>query len=420
MTSSRQNRCAIRAHLLTATACLVALTTSGAASAAGLLIADGGFGGVLEIKEHVVKVTINNGVAVTVVDQVFVNTENREVEALYTFPVPKGASVSNFSMWIGGKEMIGEVVEKERARQIYNSYKRQRRDPGLLEQVDYKTFEMRIYPIPAGAEQRVRVSYYQQLDFDHDTATYVYPLATATRANIDQRTTGRFAFTMRVLSEIPIASMDSPSHKRDVVVAKHTNNFHEASYEADGGSLARDVVIAYQTTRPKTGFDVITSRPGGASGGGSDGYFMMTVTAGDELEQIDQAMDYVFVLDISGSMANDNKLITSKNAIRSFIDSLGVDDRFDVITFNVEPTMLFKQLFNANPHSKETAADFLDTRDARGGTTLAPAMSAAYRYGDPDRPLNVVILSDGMTEQGEHNELKQLINSARRTQLFLR
>ena len=82
------------------------------ASAAGLLVADGGFGGVLEIKQQDVRVTINNSIAVTQVDQVFVNTENRQVEALYTFPVPKEASVSNFSMWIGGKEMIGEVVGK--------------------------------------------------------------------------------------------------------------------------------------------------------------------------------------------------------------------------------------------------------------------------------------------------------------------
>jgi Ca-activated chloride channel family protein len=83
------------------------------AHAAGLLIADGGFGGTLEIIEHDVEVTINNGIAVTQVTQVFKNMENRQVEALYTFPVPKGASVSNFSMWIGGKEMVGEVLEKK-------------------------------------------------------------------------------------------------------------------------------------------------------------------------------------------------------------------------------------------------------------------------------------------------------------------
>ena len=94
----------------------ILLIAGSRASAAGLLIADGGLGGVLEIDEHTVQVTINNGIAVTEVTQVFRNTENRQVEALYLFPVPKGASVANFSMWIGGKEMIGEVVEKQRAR----------------------------------------------------------------------------------------------------------------------------------------------------------------------------------------------------------------------------------------------------------------------------------------------------------------
>ena len=110
--------------------------------AAGLLIADGGFGGVLEIQDHEVKVTINNGVAVTEVTPISLNTENRQVEALYSFTVPTGASVANFSMWINGTEVIGEVLEKERAREIYNSYKRVRRDPGLLEQVDYKIIRL--------------------------------------------------------------------------------------------------------------------------------------------------------------------------------------------------------------------------------------------------------------------------------------
>ncbi|MGI9458098.1 MAG: VIT domain-containing protein [Aeoliella sp.] len=160
---------------ITASLALVLLTSAPQTivRAAGLLIAEGGFGGVLEIKGQDVHVTINNGIAVTEIDQVFVNTEQRIVEALYTFPVPKGASVSNFSMWINGKEMIGEVVEKKRARQIYESYKKTRRDPGLLEQIDYKTFEMRIFPIAAGDEQRVKLTYYQELDTDNDWATYV-------------------------------------------------------------------------------------------------------------------------------------------------------------------------------------------------------------------------------------------------------
>src|SRR5438045_8217833 len=184
------------------------------ATAAGLLIADGGWGGALEIKEHNVQVTINNGIAVTKVTQVFHNMEKRQLEALYTFPVPKNASVANFSMWINGKEMVGEVLEKEKAREIYNSYKKVRRDPGLLEQVDYRTFEMRIFPIGPRAEQRVQITYYQELDFDNDWATYAYPLATQTRKDITSHTTGRFSIHADVKSEIPTAETESPSHAK--------------------------------------------------------------------------------------------------------------------------------------------------------------------------------------------------------------
>ena len=93
---------------------LPALMVSPPALAAGPLIPSGQESS-LTIAHQRVDVQINDALAITTVTQVFRNTENRQVEALYTFPVPKGASVANFSMWIGGKEMIGEVVEKEQA-----------------------------------------------------------------------------------------------------------------------------------------------------------------------------------------------------------------------------------------------------------------------------------------------------------------
>ena len=281
------------------------------AGAAGLLIADGGFGGVLEIAEHSVAVTFNNGIVVTEVTQVFRNTENRQVEALYTFPVPTGASVSNFSMWIGGKEMVGEVLEKQRAREIYDSYKQQRRDPGLLEQNDYKSFEMRIFPIGPGAEQRVQVTYYQELDFDHDEATYVYPLATLTRRDVDSRTTGRFALDLNVSSAVPVVDIGSPSHGGDFLVVRHSDQYYQASLETDGGDLSRDVVLVFRTARPRTGLDLVTSRQAG-----DDGFFLLTLTAGEELATKVQGMDYVFILDVSGSMAEEDFLIKGSQARR--------------------------------------------------------------------------------------------------------
>ena len=374
--------------------------------AAGLLIADGGFGGVLEIKEHDVQVTINNGIAVTKVTQVFLNTENRQVEALYTFPVPNGASVANFSMWINGDEMVGEVLEKKRARQIYESYKQKRRDPGLLEQVDYKTFELRIFPIGPAAEQKVEISYYQELDYDHDWGTYVYPLATSTRDDIDTRTTGKFAISFDVKSAVPIVSLESPSHAEDFVIAQHSEQYIQASLETNGGNLNRDVVLAYHLSRPKTGFDLITSKERQ-----DDGYFCLTLTAGEDVAQLDRGMDYVFVLDISGSMANDGKLLLSKDSIGAFVKELSTEDRFEVMTFNVSPSLAFQELRPATEDNKTAAVDYLRTQSARGGTVLNPAINTAYKYANADRPLNVVILSDGLTEQRERRTLLQLIQS---------
>lgn len=377
------------------------------AEAAGLLVADGGFGGVLEMKEHAARVTINNGIAVTEVEQTFVNTEQRIVEALYVLPVPKGASVSNFTMMINGKEMTGEVVEKERARQIYESYKRQRRDPGLLEQVDYRTFELRIFPIAAGAEQRVQITYCQELDFDHDAATYVYPLATnAVRRGADEKTTGRFALSLDVKSEIPLKSLRSPSHADEFAVAKHADNHYwQASMEASGGDLSRDVVLSFEVERPRTGLDLVTSRPRG-----EDGYFLMTLTAGKELEAATQGADYVFLLDVSGSMERDGKLGVSRKSIEAFVEKLGPQDRVELITFNVGADALFGSLKPADDAAKREAATFLAGQRARGGTVMRPAVEAAYRYLDKDRPLNVIVISDGMTEQKEQRELIQLIS----------
>jgi len=402
--------CTVKKHgglwLLLAAVVAGAAAWPAAADAAGLLVADGGFGGALEIKEQDVHVTINNGVAVTEVEQIFVNKEQRVVEALYTFPVPKEASVSNFSMWINGQEMIGEVVEKQRARQIYESYKQTKRDPGLLEQVDYKRFEMRIFPIPAGGEQRVRITYYQELDFDHDQASYVYPLATVAVAGVKENTTGRFSLSLDVKSEVPIVAMKSPSHSDQFVVVQHANpKYWQASFENHGADLSHDLVIDYGVARPHTGIDLITSKTGG-----EDGYFQLTMTAGKELESQLGGADYVFVVDVSGSMMYDGKLALSREAVGAFVRSLSERDRFELIAFNIAATPLFNAAAPVNDETKLKAEEFLRSQRAMGGTVLNPAIEAAYRYHDNDRQLNVVVLSDGMTEQGLQRELLQLID----------
>ena len=84
--------------------------------------------------------------------------------------------------------------------------------------------------------------------------------------------------------------------------------------------------VSYNLERPQSGIDLITSKEAN-----DDGYFMMTITAGKELEQQEKGMDYVFIRDVSGSMALDGKLGTSRFPIQAFDPVAKSDSRNAII-----------------------------------------------------------------------------------------
>ena len=107
-------------------------------------------------------------------------------------------------------------------------------------------------------------------------------------------------------------------------------------------------------------------------------------TAGDELVPHNTGMDYVFVLDISGSMADDGKLRTSRQSLEAFIKGLEKDDRFEIVTFNVAANPLFRQLRPASEDNRRQGEAFLESQQARGGSqhshsrTPAPLARLAF------------------------------------------
>jgi len=109
----------------------------------------------LTVKYHRVTVTIDNQVATTRVDQVFVNEGRHEVEGTYIFPLPEEAAIGEFTMWVDGQKLAGQVLQREEARRIYEEIVRKRRDPALLEYVGRNAFQASIYPIPPGGERRI-------------------------------------------------------------------------------------------------------------------------------------------------------------------------------------------------------------------------------------------------------------------------
>src|SRR5213595_3106517 len=124
------------------------LAGTGLARAHGLLIPEEKTLPPLAMLNHKVSIKIDEQVAITRVEQTFRNHTARQLEATYIFPVPKGASVNKFTMWVDGKETKGEMIEADKARDIYTSIVRRTQDPGLLEYMGNNLLRLRVFPVP--------------------------------------------------------------------------------------------------------------------------------------------------------------------------------------------------------------------------------------------------------------------------------
>src|SRR4051794_5593193 len=152
------------------------VASAGGAQARGLLIPEEKTLPPLAMLNHKVQIGIDDQVALTRVEQTFRNHTDRPLEATYIFPVPKGASVNKFTMWVDGKEVKGELVEAKKARQVYTDIVKRLQDPGLLEYVDGNLLRLRVYPVPARGDQKLTLSYTSVNDSDTGLVEYSYPL----------------------------------------------------------------------------------------------------------------------------------------------------------------------------------------------------------------------------------------------------
>lgn len=364
----------------------------------------------IEIVRHDVDVGINNGIAVTRVTMVFRNPEPRPREAMFSFPVPGEASVSNFSLWVNGAEMHGEVLERRRARTIYEDVVSKQRqlerpkDPGLLEQVSYKLFQARIFPVPASGTQQVRIEYYQPLDYDGGFITYTYPMKErAAKVRIDAR----------VLSEIPLVRVTSPSHGDALAVAERSKTSWRASVE-ESPPRVQDFVLVLELAREQTGLTLVPY-----AREGEEGYFMMILTAGADLERDRSAGNYLFIVDVSGSMGEERRLEMAVRATESLIQGLEDGDTFNVLAFNIGVERFREKPVPADRASKDQAKSFLRGLRARGATDLVPALQSAAGMLSKERANVVLLLSDGnATDSEDHSGYRELVDRKLPVRIF--
>jgi len=126
----------------------------------------------LELKSFKAKVVLEGMFAFTEIDMVFHNPENRQREGRFQITLPQGAAISRFAMSRGNQLLEGEVVERKLAQRAYEDFLHQRQDPALLEVDQGNRFNARVFPIFAGENKRIIVSYSQTLG----NGQYVLPL----------------------------------------------------------------------------------------------------------------------------------------------------------------------------------------------------------------------------------------------------
>jgi Ca-activated chloride channel family protein len=364
--------------------------------ASGLLVATDASSAPLAIKSQRVGVEITDSVATTTVEQVFVNGSDRPREAVYIFPLPEGAAVSSFSMWIGGEEIKGEVMEKRAARGHYNAVTRpppqvRPKDPAILEHLQGNTFSISVSPVPARGEQRIRLVYTQVVPYKRGIIRYTYPLRTKRAARTRLR--DYFALTAHVRSAKPILHVYSPTHPVDVCRADARSAV--VGLEEPRSALDRDFSLLVSLGERRKGVATVTYR----HSADENGYFMALVAL-PERDRSDArlAKDIVFAVDTSGSM--EGRKIARK-ALRYCVKGLGAHDRFNIIRFATGIERLSSGWVRADKKGKADAERFVGEFKAAGGTFIEGALDAALEARtDPKRPAMVLFLTDGIPTVG--------------------
>ena len=420
-------------------AVVLALSGAGAANAAGLLMPKGQSSS-LDIRDHKVNVVVEDGYVITAIDQVFINAAGADTEAVYSFPVPSHAAVAEFTYWIDGSPVTGEVLKKQAARDLYEQEKAAGRETALAEKDEYRTFDISVYPVRANSDVRVRLVYVQSASTDTGIGRYVYPLE---EGGVDEErnsfwevrdtVTGDFSFDFELKSSYPVDAVrlpEQPNAALNRIDAGHwTVGLHAvgsspadeefgaqvAALEAGESpspatrasgvaNLDKDIVVYWRHAPDLPGtVDLVTHKPD-ASGRGT---FMLTFTPGDDLPLIENGRDWVFILDTSGSMQG--KFATLANGVQQALGNLNPNDRFRIFAFSNSANELTSDFVIANDENVRHYTTLVGELRADGGTNLYAGLRAGLTSLDSDRSSGVALVTDGVANVGV-TEKKEFLN----------
>jgi Ca-activated chloride channel family protein len=362
----------------------------------------------LPLKSTSVDVKVSGVIADVRVVQRYRNEGTQALEARYVFPASTRAAITALTMRIGDRVVQAQIREKQAARREYEGAKQAGKSASLLEQHRPNVFQMSIANLMPGDDIDVELRYSETIIPTDGTYRFVFPTVVGPRYNgapgresyqaetwIAQPTLragvapkAALAMAVEVASPIPVQDLASPSH-RFAIEGAGTRNV-KATLPAAVEHANRDIVIEYRLAGHEIASGVLVHE------GRDENFFLAMIEPPARVaSSAIVPREYVFVLDVSGSM-HGFPIDTAKTLLRGLVANLSPTDTFNIIPFAGGQSMLARQSLPATAENVEAARRFIDGQRGAGSTELLAALRAALALpSDAARARSFVIITDG-------------------------
>lgn len=365
----------------------------------------------LTVGEHKVSVEIRDQIARTTIEETFVNHTPSRLEGVFHFPLPQDASISGFGMWVGNDLVEADVVEKQRAREIFETILREKRDPGLLEWMGGNIFKARVFPIEPHSEKRIKIVYTQVLPLRANRYRYSYGLRSELLRTKPLR---ELSLKVTVNSALPLKGVTCPTHT--VRTLQHKNSA-QVEFSTQEYTPTRDFEVVCEVDGRQSDVVVIPHRRG------DDGYFLLQLTPpaaeGNwqrELLPDGKPLSVVLLCDTSSSM-DAEKRRQQAEFVGTVLTSLGADDRFQLACADVGTAWIANDPLEPTEGNIAKARTFLDERISLGWTDLDRAFADVIQKAPADA--HIIYVGDGIVSARSTDtaafvqRLKQLVGKTK-------
>jgi Ca-activated chloride channel homolog len=366
----------------------------------------------LPLKSTRADVKIAGVVAEVKITQVYRNTGQKTLEAIYVFPGSTRAAVHAMRMTIGERVVDAKIMERQKARETYDQAKKEGKTASLLEQQRPNVFQMNLANILPGDEIKVELKYMELLIPEDHIYEFVYPTVVGPRYTtktaegaVDtdkwvqnpylhegQAPPYTFGLNVELTSGVPIASVTSSSHEVAVKYSGKTAAQISLKDEKTGGN--KDFVLRYALAGGKIETGLLLYP------GQEENFFMLMMEPPARVEpKAVLPREYIFIVDISGSM-HGFPLDTAKALMKNVISDLKPQDFLNVLLFASGSAALSPTgSLPATEANQAKALTFIQSRPGGGGTNIVPALNQALALPrTPGVSRIVTVVTDGYVD----------------------